>query len=355
MYRPIRTAVAALAAAALMALAVTPASAAPSTETKHDNIALGNSWWLESPTEITTDQVTTESYKSQIQQPINPDNTSTWPAKRGVIPVQFKLAKSSKTVETVTKVPSFQSIGSDNNPSNDWSALTHVPPAGTTVNSIEVLKASFNWLEGTNNHGGSLRWTIHASGGDIWAYYGPYPNFGNDGAVGGPGSGDNLITADDLRFDASPRHGPTYATWNDVENLYGSESVDSVALIVESGWQQNVLGGDQKVDLQSATVNSSTKTIDDSYTSTETLSEVVGATTNEPPAKILVQKVAKDGTPLDVVEQLSSAQGDTSGQFRQIDGKYMYNLKAETLGAGNFQVFMVVDGYGQVMDVFELR
>jgi hypothetical protein len=347
----IRTALVGTVAAGLLLMSAGAASASePVVETKHDNIALDNNWWLESSTEITTVRDTTETYKSQIQQPINPDNTSTWPAKRGVIPVQFKLAESSKTVQTVTKVPSFKSIGSDGfDPNTDWSALTHVPPTGTKVEGITNLTSHYAWVTGTN-HGGSLRWVINASGGPIWAHHGSYPNF-TDNAV--PGSGDNLISQSDLRFDASSRGGPTYATWNDIKNLYGSEVVGSVALTIDGGW-----GGDQEIDLFSATVNGSTVGIQDSYTSTETLSEVVGATTNEPTAHIEVVKVNKDGTPIDVMETPSSAQGDTDGQFRQIDGKYMYNLKAETLGSGNFQVFMVVDGYGKVENlpgVFELR
>ena len=79
--------------------------------------------------------------------------------------------------------------------------------------------------------------------------------------------------------------------------------------------------------------------------------------TNEAPAQIRVEKINTDPTPVDVIEPLSSAQGDTSGSFRQIDGKYMYNLKAETLGKGNFKVFMVIDGtrVETAPGVFELR
>jgi hypothetical protein len=55
-----------------------------------------------------------------------------------------------------------------------------------------------------------------------------------------------------------------------------------------------------------------------------------------PSAYIKVKKF-NDGVGYEVVnETLSSAQGDDSGKFRQIDGKYMYNLKIESLiGAGD--------------------
>jgi hypothetical protein len=127
--------------------------------------------------------------------------------------------------------------------------------------------------------------------------------------------------------------------------------VGSVALTIDGGW-----GGDQEIDLSSATVNGSTVGIQNSYTSTETLSEVVGATTNEPVAFIQVEKLRTDPTQADVIEPLSSAQGDVTGQFRQVDGKYIYNLKAETLGTGSFRVYMVIDNVKILTaGVFELR
>ena len=113
----IRTALVGVVAAGLMLMSAGAASAAPSSVTEFDNIALGDSWWLESSTEITTDVTTTTStesqtipgsYKAQVQQPINPDGTSTWPAKRGVIPVQFKLTKSD-TVQRKTASYAFWS------------------------------------------------------------------------------------------------------------------------------------------------------------------------------------------------------------------------------------------------------
>jgi hypothetical protein len=157
----IRTALVGVVAAGLMLMSAGAASAAPSSVTEFDNIALGDSWWLESSTEITTDVTTTTStesqtipgsYKAQVQQPINPDGTSTWPDKRGVIPVQFKLTKSdtvqrktdTTTTTTVTKVPSFKSIGSDSESHNDWAALTHVPPSGTTVASLTDIRSDFD-------------------------------------------------------------------------------------------------------------------------------------------------------------------------------------------------------------------
>jgi hypothetical protein len=396
----IRTALVGTVAAGLLLMSAGTASADVTTKTEFDNIALGNSWWLESPTEITTDVSTTEKsesrdgaslYNSQIRQPINPDNTSTWPAKRGVIPVQFNLtaspttetATTTTTTTAVTKIPSFQSIGSDSDSNNDWSALTHVPPAGTTVKDIENLSANFAYTDGGESHGGSLRWQINLTNGKaINVYYGETASW-----TGQSGSGVDLADATDDRIETMALNGVFYNTWEAVKADFGTLEVGSVALTVDSGWQ-NAPNGDQRINLFSATVNGSTKALQNSYqgapdiidplypssttypawvpgpslVTTTTGAWVPGPAgtpvqTNEPPAFIKVVKVNKDGTPIDTIEQLSSAQGDTDGKFRQIDGKYMYNLKAETLGSGNFYVYMVIDDV-QVMNnpgVFELR
>src|SRR5713101_3260150 len=61
--------------------------------------------------------VTSTAYKAAVQQPINPDGSSSWPAKRGVIPVQFSLSTATKTVTTTTETVGpvvFQSILSNN-------------------------------------------------------------------------------------------------------------------------------------------------------------------------------------------------------------------------------------------------
>jgi hypothetical protein len=391
MHRPIRTAVAALAAAALIALAAPSASATTTTATKFNNVQIAEGWWLESPTEVTTDVSTAQKLEqqtvageatAQIQQPINPNGSSTWPAKRGVIPVQFKLVKSDKvqqrtvttTTTTVTKAPSFKSIGTDGVQAwyaanyNDSSILTHRLPANSTVADIESLMASYTWITGSN-HGGSLRWTIQAEHGDFWAYYGTGPNFTDNT---GPGSGANLIEQSDERFDASVRGGPTYATWSQIEALYGTEKVQYVSLILDGGW-----GGDQEINLLSADVSTSARSdhvdVADTYTggldtanpwdawspgnphvqsdnpAWNTVSTTAPVATNDVPAHLVVKKF-NDGQTVEFVnEQLSSAQGDTGGQFRQIDGKYMYNLKVESLGSlpGDYKVYLDLDTDGQ--------
>jgi hypothetical protein len=55
--------------------------------------------------------------------------------------------------------------------------------------------------------------------------------------------------------------------------------------------------------------------------------------TNSAPAWITINRVS--GTPGPIDESiLTSTQGDTGGQFRQVDGKYIYNLPVSDLSWG---------------------
>jgi hypothetical protein len=125
---------------------------------------------------------------------------------------------------------------------------------------------------------------------------------------------------------------------------------------VDSCWA----GTDQKLDIDYATVGikGTDSTIDNPLAPKTTTSQVVtpgtvwtpiGSTnpvqTNDVPAKLVVKKF-NDGNNTEVVnEVLSSAQGDATGMFRQIDGKYMYNLKIESLtGPGDYRVYMNING-----------
>lgn len=312
MHRTIRRTLAGVAAGSVMLLGAGVAQA--STQ------PLGDNWTLDSPSSSTT------SYTAQVQQPINPDGPLVWPAKRGVIPVQFELTK-----RTSSEV-AFESIRSDADPGNDYSSLTY-SPSGLTIEDLTVLKAHYSWLHGTP-HGGSLRWTVNTDLGNLHIYYGNHPNFVDESLANG--SEANLLEApavNDLRFDTSGIAGGTfYDSWNHAKRLLAGQKINWVSLIVDGGW-----GGDQKLNIVDATVNGSTKTMPVSAYSAP-------VQTNEPVAKIEVVRYNDQQEETVITEPLSSAQGDTSGVFRQVDGKYIHNLKAETLGKGDFKVYMVIDG-----------
>jgi hypothetical protein len=380
----IRTALVGTVAAGLLLMTASVASAAPveASSSIREVTDLGGGWFSNSQvlTSVTTD-VTQQSrtrtvagdFTSQIQQPINPDGTSTWPAKRGVIPVQFKLTKSDKieqTTDTVTdtttvKTPRFESVCDNSDSAYSVIGKYSQIPAGTTVKDISNVQAEFNYLLGASS-GGSLRWDIGTEFGDVHIYYGDSHSW-----TGTSGSNVNLMDATDDRFDdgnTSVAGGTFYNTKAQMLAKLGDAKVNNVSLVVDSCWN----GVNQKPNIVSATVgiNGVDSTTVNPLAPRTTTSHVVTpgtvwtqvsttnpVQTNEPVAFIKVVKQATDTTPIDVIEELSSAQGDTTGQFRQIDGKYMYNLKAESLQKGSFKVYMVIGGT-QVMNnpgVFELR
>jgi hypothetical protein len=196
----IRTALVGVVAARLMLMTAGAASATPepampvvSTSVQSRSVSIGGGWSITSSTEITETSIESEQiqsrtvpvsetrqqsadeqqvfpeYKSQIQQPINSDGTSSWPAKRGVIPVQFKLTKTDvtkkrtkswteersgtqleqrKNVVTTTSTtydPSFESLVNDGDDTNDFSALTYTPSEPMKVKDIDELVADYDW------------------------------------------------------------------------------------------------------------------------------------------------------------------------------------------------------------------
>jgi hypothetical protein len=366
----IRTALVGTVAAGLLLMSAGAASAAPetTTSTAREGLDLGNGWFSNSPvtTDVTKDvtqQPRTRTVPgdptAQIQQPINPNGSSTWPAKRGVLPVQFKLTKSDKveqTLDTVTKTttvktPRFESVcGSDD---TAYSVIGKYGqfPEDTTVDDITKVQASFNWLDG-DSRGGSLRWDIGTDLGDIHIYYGDSePGHAWTGRVG---DDVNLIDATDDRFNL--QGSDFYSTWDNIVAQYGSQKVNNVSLVVDSCWTgsnqrlnvDNALVGINGVD-SAATSPLAPKTSSSEVVTPGTVWTLIGTSnpvqTNDVPAKLVVKKF-NDGDNTEVVnEVLASAQGDDTGSFRQIDGKYMYNLKIESLtGPGDYRVYMNING-----------
>ena len=226
--------------------------------------------------ESTERQKTGGQYQSQILPPINPDNSSVWPSKRGVIPVQFKVAKAGELVEersvstpqtqevtatyertvsrvdtatdatvttTTTKTPRFESVCGPEDTA--WSVLVFDGvPDGTTVEDITKLQAKFNWLEGASA-GGSHRWQIGTDLGNIHVYYGDSHDW-----TGTSGSDINLMDATDDRFDDSNIGGTFYNTKQQILDKHAGLKVNNLALAVDSCWAS----GDQRLSLDHVTV-----------------------------------------------------------------------------------------------------
>jgi hypothetical protein len=357
-------------------LMVSPASATPTS----------TGTWTLYPAQTSTDTTVTTtgtSYKSAVRPPINTDGSSNWPAKRGVIPVQFDLLAAPSTTTTTTKTwnpPVFESIWSDTNTANDFSYLSLAPSAPFTFSDLTNLTAGYTFTQG-DCHGGSLRWSVRVDGNNngindgaptdpaVFIYYGAVPQFGNGGvngctpsSVAGEDSSNHNMLApdrtDDLRFDTGQFAGGTfYDTYANAQALTGTLRVLNATLVLDSGWQYAPLG-DQKVTLGAVTVNDNTFTPKTGTTTTvETTPTGDYAKTCALPAAEL-RWAKNDATPTGAINEAESIQPKDTGQYyRQVDCKYIYNLDVSSLnGVGTYTVWVRIGGVNiQVPATFDLK
>jgi hypothetical protein len=313
--------------------------------------------WYSHPAQAattSTSSTTGTAYKSAVQAPINADGSSNWPAKRGVIPVQFNLLAAPSTTTTTTTTyaaPVWQSLQSDGSVS--YAGLDLAPTL--TFNQIANLSATYNFTTG-DCFGGSLRWTVYLNDavGLINVYYGT-PNGPDQGCSGAnSGSGQNLITTGITpnRFEIG--NSGVYVTYADVlaATNNGNDTVTGAQLTLDSGWKS-----DQRADVSNVTVNDNTwvpKT-----TGTTTSTTVTGAyakTCTLPVAKLYWAK--DDATPDGAVNEADSIQPkDTGVYYRNVDCKYIYNLDVSSLGGqGTYTVWVNIDGVNiAVPATFDLR
>jgi hypothetical protein len=272
-------------------------------------------WTLQAPS--------TDSFSAQVQQPINADGSSVFSHKSSTIPVQFKVTDTQGfTFESLN--PSDPNYLTSGNGENDYSALSYTPPAGTTVSGIIDLEAAATFTAGSNG-GGALRWSVNTPIGNIFVYYGTGPGF-TDNLVQ---SGNLIANTSDVRVDTSQLPGGTfYDTWAHALTLAGSQPVGYTALVLDGGWS-NPAG--QVMNLTSATVNGNAFTMPGTITTQ----------TNTAPAWIYLDKTSGVTTaPIDETT-LTSTQGDSGGQFRQVDGKYIYNLPVNDLQGASGDIWKV--------------
>jgi hypothetical protein len=296
-------------------------------------------------------------YKTVVRPPINSDGSSNFPAKRGVIPVQFDLLAATSTTATTTRTwdpPVWQSIGSDSETGNDYTFALFNPSLPLKVADVANLSATYEFTEG-DCFTGSLRWTINTDAGNVYAYYGT-PNGPDQGCSGAnSGSGQNLInygiTPD--RFEVEGAGSPVYTDYASAMDLAGGRDVNWVQLVVDSGWH-----ADQRLNVSDVTVN------DNTWLPKSGSEIILGATTpgtfaktcELPPAKIAVTKT--DNSVSGAVNEVDSIQPKDDGvYFRQVDCKYIYNLAVSSLnGQGTYRVYANI-GDTNLSDpaVFDLR
>jgi hypothetical protein len=289
-------------------------------------------------------------YQTQVNQPINADGSSVFANNsKSVIPVKFSLLSGLGEFK-------FESIYSDNTSfddgggacgtgsgadhANDCAFLSFTPSSTTTFNQITDLVANYTFTLG-DCHGGALRWSVRTSPTQsVFIYYGAFPQFGNGGVngctptspLGVNQSGTNMIGLSDLRYDTSQYAGGTfYDSYAHAQTLVGNTPILRASLVLDAGW-----AGDQRVRLDSATVNGNTFT--------PAPATPLKSTCKLPPADIRVTKVSVD-PPSVVNEPISIQPADVNGHFRIVDCKYMYNLATSSLsGTGRYKVEAVIDG-----------
>ena len=337
----------------LASLVVTPALATTTTGT----------WYSYPPQTFTTSSVVTTgfTYQSAVRPPINADGSSNWPAKRGVIPVQFDLLAAPTTTTTTTKTydpPVWESL---------LGVANSVSYAGLNLSPTVALKdislsAIYLFTEG-DCKGGSLRWTlrVNVSGVNriLHVYYGT-PNGPDQGcSAANSGSGQNLMTTGITpnRFEMQGGWGvagPVYTTWEDVlaSTHDGTDLVDIAQLTLDSGW-----AGNQRANVSNVTVNDNTwvpKTTE--TTTTTTVDGPYAGTCTLPQAGLRWAK--NDNTASGGINEAESIQPKDTGQFyRQVDCKYIYNLDVSSLsGVGTYTVWVRIGGVNiQVPATFDLK
>jgi hypothetical protein len=265
-----------------------------------------------------------DTYTAQVQQPVNADGSSVFNHKSSTIPVQYKV--------TDTKSFAFESVvGGDSGvtPTADtaYSVASYTMPSGVTVGDITGLVADFTWAYG-ENHSGGFRWQVVTPSGNIMVDYG---DAGTSLQTGTAGSGVNMVNsvaATENRCESTQVGGTLYTPWSYVVSNFGGLAVTEIDLVVDGGWGtgQTATTHDQVINLTDAKV---------SYTggsSTFTMPGSVTTQGNTAPAWIYLYK-ASGVTPAGQLDEslITSTQGDSGGQFRQVDSKYIYNLPVSNL------------------------
>jgi hypothetical protein len=287
----------------------------------------------------------TVSYSATVQQPINAPGQipSVFSNKTRTIPVKYAMTKCTAPGGTADHYPGLLQSDSTLDPgvvpgaNSDVGAsnLNWSPPSGAnlTVGEITSLMAHFQWQQG-QNQAGSMRWTINTNLGNVDVYYGEPFNTG----AGTVDSGTNMITDANLpssnpaRVDTWTGGNINYDTWFNNVTLnptVANEPVNWIGLIVDSGF-----AGPEAVQLTDASISTSV-TPDTTYTPGDTTTPG-GSPTCAPDTTDnfwLYLYKSSGATPAAQIDEtlIDNTQGDTGGQFRLVNGFYMYNLPLSQL------------------------
>ncbi len=113
--------------------------------------------------------------------------------------------------------------------------------AGTTFADLTTLSTDFNVTD-DNCGGGSPRFQLNTSSGNIFVYLGDYPGYNTCTPNTWEDSGDLLETG--MFVDTSQVGGTFYDTYDNALALYGGLTITGVQLVTDAGW---VSSGEQTV------------------------------------------------------------------------------------------------------------
>lgn len=129
-----------------------------------------------------------------------------------------------------------------------FSGVDLTVPEGLTVGDLETLSTWFYFEEGSCG-GGSPRFSISTSEGNIFVYLGDYPNYTGCPQNMWIDSG-NLVDDEDF-VDTSQLGGTFYQSWADAVAAFGDLEITSIQLVVDGSWFE----GDDTVLVDNINVN----------------------------------------------------------------------------------------------------
>jgi hypothetical protein len=261
----------------------------------------------------------TNTYFTTVQQPINADGSSVYPAKKaGVVPVKFALSVGLGDLTIIS--------ASDGNAAHGDGGVQFVVPAGVTLDNMNNLRVTGTYPF-PNCGAGSPRFTLFfADGGSVHVYLGNGgdPNTGCELYTGGNLLGDPSA----IRFEIG--NSGTYVNLAAAQTAHSGSDITSAIFVVDNGSAQ--------ATLHTAEIGTTTYTF---ASSTPT------PTCTLPPATIDVQQVS-GANPVTVDETLYTMAADNGNNFRINSCQYAYNLSTKQMTAGNYKVFANINAGGDV-------
>jgi hypothetical protein len=141
-----------------------------------------------------------------------------------------------------------------NTPANDFGYLQLPLPAGLTLAQVTELSAEFNVTD-DDCGGGSPRFSInYGTNQNLFVYFGPAPTFTGCAQNTWHSTGNLVGTADQCRVDTAQLAGGTQcSTWAAALALIGTQTINSITLVVDGGWK--LADGEQTVQVRNVKLN----------------------------------------------------------------------------------------------------